>query len=202
MIAHLTELDDFFMERGKLFHTLKKISQRFSEHEIDYVIVGGMALFFHGYTRATQDIDVLLTPEGLKFFQDNFIGRGFVSAFPGAKRTFRDAETGIEIDILVQGDYPGDGKPKPVRFPDPATTGIERDGIRLIELNRLIELKLASGLSGRDRLKDLADVQELIRVLALPRAFAVQLDPSVRYGFIDLWQSIQQSKQHPPEWER
>ena len=42
------------------------------------------------------------------------------------------------------------------------------------------------------RLKDLADVQELIRVLHLPADFSHQLDTYVRDKFAELWQSIQE----------
>ena len=44
------------------------------------------------------------------------------------------------------------------------------DGIKYLSLEKLMELKLASGLTNPNRLKDLADVQELIRVLRLDRA--------------------------------
>ena len=81
-------------------------------------------------------------------------------------------------------------------FPDPAKAGTEIDGIRYLGLPSLIELKLASGMSAAHRLKDLADVQELIRVLKLPREFVDGLNPYVRNKFQELWLSIQQS---PPE---
>jgi hypothetical protein len=42
---------------------------------------------------------------------------------------------------------------------------------------KLIELKLASGMTAPDRLKDLADVQELIKIRGLSRDFAEKLDP-------------------------
>ena len=54
-----------------------------------------------------------------------------------------------------------------------------------------IELKLASGLSAPHRLKDLADVLELIRHLSLPRDLAGSLDASVRPKFEELWQAAQ-----------
>lgn len=53
------------------------------------------------------------------------------------------------------------------------------------------------GMTGPGRLRDLADVQELIRVLALPADFAAQLDPSVRSRFDELWQDVQGSDQLP-----
>ena len=50
----------------------------------------------------------------------------------------------------------------------------------LLPLPMLIELKLASGMTAPHRLKDLADVQELIRAARLPRELADELDPYVR----------------------
>ena len=97
----------------------------------------------------------------------------------------------MRIEFLVTGDYPGDGKPKPVAFPDPEQAGIERDGIRWLNLPALVELKLASGMTTPGRLKDLADVQELIRLLRLPADFAEQLQPFVREKYGELWRSGQ-----------
>jgi hypothetical protein len=53
-------------------------------------------------------------------------------------------------------------------------------------LERLIELKLASGMTGRGCLKDLADVQEMIRVKELDASFSDHLDPSVQTKFLEL----------------
>ncbi len=35
--------------------------QLLSDEEVDFVIVGGYAVAFHGYVRATQDIDLFYT---------------------------------------------------------------------------------------------------------------------------------------------
>ena len=42
------------------------------------------------------------------------------------------------------------------------------------------------------RLKDLADVMELIKVLDLPAGFAEQLDPFVRGKFQELWEAARE----------
>ena len=110
--------------------------------------------------------------------------------FPGSKN-LRDVDSGVRIEFLVTGDYPGDGKPKPVAFPDPEQAGVERDGIRWLNLPALVELKLASGITAPGRLKDLADVQELIRLLRLPADFAEQLQPFVREKYEELWRAVQ-----------
>ena len=64
---------------------------------------------------------------------------------------------------------------------------MEVEGIRVVALDKLIELKLASGMSAPHRLRDLADVQDLIARLGLPLTLADQLDPSVQAAYRDLW---------------
>ena len=65
-----------------------------------------------------------------------------------------------------------------------------RDGIRVLQLPRLIELKLASYMTGRARSKDLGDVEELIRTLKLHKDFANQLNPYVVPLFHEKWDEI------------
>jgi hypothetical protein len=63
--------------------------------------------------------------------------------------------------------------------------------VALLPLPRLIELKLASGMTAPHRLKDLADVLEVIRTLKLVSEFADELDPYVRDKYRELWQAAQ-----------
>lgn len=72
-------------------------------------------------------------------------------------------------------------------FPDPATSSVEIDGIRVVALGKLVELKLASGLSAGHRLRHLADVQDLIVSLGLPLDLADSLDGSVLDEYRRLW---------------
>jgi hypothetical protein len=103
----------------------------------------------------------------------------------------KDTEAGVDIDFVLAGESPGDGTPKPVVFPDPATNAVRGRRVALLPLPKLIELKLASGISAPHRLKDLADVLELIRVLALPREIAGSIDTSVRTKYLELWRAAQ-----------
>jgi hypothetical protein len=41
------------------------------------------------------------------------------------------------------------------------------------------------------RLKDLADVVELVRAVHLPEGLAAELDPSVREKYLELWRAAQ-----------
>ena len=191
----LRESEAFFMKEGKVHRTLKRLAQALEAESIPYAIVGGMALNLLGYTRETVDVDILLTPQGLEQFRERLIGKGYLPAFSGAKKSFLDSQTRVKVETLTTGEYPGDGKPKPVAFPDPAAVSMERDGYRVIKLEKLIELKLASGMTAPHRLRDLADVQDLISVLGLPLELGEQLDDSVRKEYERLWQTVQQARE-------
>lgn len=185
--AHATS---FFMGEADVHRALLKIARTLDEDGIPYALVGAMALNEHGYRRVTVDVDILLTKEGLQSFQAKHLGRGYLEKFPGS-RGVRDTENGVVIDVVLTGDYPGDGRPKPIAFPDPGKVAVRGDRIAVLPLPRLLELKLASGMTAPHRLKDLADVLEVIRVLGLPTAFANDLDPFVRDKYLELWQAAQ-----------
>jgi hypothetical protein len=147
---------------GRLHSTLRELQKKLDELKIPYVIIGGMALTAHGYARMTEDIDVLITRPELKKLHEELVGRGYRREFAGAKN-IRDTNTGVKIEFVLAGDYPGSGKEQPVSFPNPADTDlIEHDGVKFIGLSRLVELKLASGMTGgADRAKDLVFTDDL-----------------------------------------
>jgi hypothetical protein len=177
-------------EKGNAVHqALRKISKRLEELGISYVVVGAMAMFFHGYRRFTDDVDLLVTRQGLAKIHQQLEGLGYVPPFQGSKQ-LRDTENGVKIEFLVSGEFPGDGKPKPVAFPDPGESSVEIDGIRFLQLPKLIELKLASGMTNPGRLSDLGDMQSLIRTLKLPENFAEKLNPFVQQKYRELWTTV------------
>jgi hypothetical protein len=188
--ASLSSASEFFMRDDPVFKTLRSITAKLEAMNIPYAVAGGMALVAHGYDRTTADVDILVTSEGLAEIHRELEGLGYVPPFVGSKN-LRDATTKVKIEFLTTGGYPGDGKPKPVAFPDPKDVAVEIDGIRFLRIEKLIELKLASGMTNAGRLKDLADVQELIRTLKLHRTFSDQLDPFVRTKFHELWDAVQ-----------
>lgn len=175
---------------AEVHQAMRKLVSALDELAIPYAIVGGMALNAYGYTRVTVDVDVLLTRAGLQRFKDHWLGRGYAEKFAGS-RGMRDTELGVAIDVLIAGDYPGDGRPKPVQFPDPTDVAIVTDGMALIPLAKLVEMKLASGMTSPQRLKDLADVFELIKHAMLSRALGSSLDVSVREKYLELWEAAQ-----------
>jgi hypothetical protein len=182
----LSEGSRHFEEDSAVFKALYSITHRLKSLGIPYAVVGGMALFRHGLRRFTEDVDILVTKDDLKKIHASLEGLGYLPPFPRSKN-LRDTELGVRIEFLTTGDYPEDGKKKPVSFSDPRTASFESDGINYIDLQKLVELKLASGMTNPGRLKDLSDVLELIKVLDLPMAFADQLDEFVRAKFQELW---------------
>ncbi len=186
----LENAEKFFMKTGKVHQAATALAQRLDAEGIPYAIVGAMALGAHGYERVTSDVDLLLTRDGLAKFKAANLGRGYVEKFAGSKG-LRDTENGVEIDVLIAGDFPGDGRPKPVAFPDPAGASVEGERFRILTLPKLVELKLASGMTAPHRLKDLADVLELIRAVKLPADLTDMLDPYVHAKYSELWLAAQ-----------
>lgn len=168
---------------------LRRVTARLDELGIPYALAGGMALFLQGYRRFTEDVDILVTPAGLARVQQELEERGYRPVFAGS-RTLREVETGVRIEFLVSGEFPGDGKPKPLAFPEPEIAAEVVSGIRCLRLAHLIELKLESG-STPGRLRDLADVQELIKTLQLREDYAETLHASVRERYRELWTGLQ-----------
>jgi hypothetical protein len=183
----------FFAGKGMLNETLRRIVKDLESCGIAYSVIGAVALNNHGYRRFTEDIDLLLTKEGLEKFRDQLVGLGYRPAFEGATKKFRTTEENVPVEIITSGEFPGDGKPKPVIFPDPEEDQIEIDGIKTLTLEKLIELKLASGMTAAHRLKDLADVQEVIKIKNLQADFAEKLHPFVREKFLELQKAVEES---------
>jgi hypothetical protein len=192
------EASQYFAGTGCVNNTLKQLAADLKSRNIAYVVIGGVALFAHGYRRLTNNIDIVLTAEGLNRFVTPVSGKApptlsnYDPVF-GSNKSVRSVPHGVTINVMTAGEYPGDGKPKQVCMPEPATAAVEIDGIKFVTLEKLVELKLASGITAPDRLKDLADVQELIKVRALTAEFAERLDPYVRAKFLELYDAVKQS---------
>lgn len=188
----LKKVSDFFMARDDVHDTMRRLEQRLRGENISHAIIDGMAITLHGAGRPTEDVDVLTTREGLDRIHERLVGRGYVPVFPGARKALRDTTTGVKVEFITTGEFPGDGKPKSISFPDPAGNTVERAGISVISLPRLIELKLASGLTAEHRrYRDLGDVETIIAYLKPPRSLGEELDPSVRDEYYRMWDAAQ-----------
>jgi predicted nucleotidyltransferase len=145
---------------------------------IDYLVVGGLAVNFHGVPRMTYDIDlmILLEPENILKLVTKLTQWGYKSKIPidprdladETKRTSWILEKGMkalnfysetlpigEIDILIDTPVPYEelkGRAIKVELQD--------EKIPTVSIHDLIELKLRAG-----RKQDLADVEHLKMVL-------------------------------------
>lgn len=187
-------MDDFETGNAPAQKAARKIADRLRDLGIPYVVGGGLAVSAHGYKRATVDVDLFLTREGLEKFKERWLGTGWVERFKGSKG-MRDAEFNVKVDVLTPDEKPGDGKTCPFNFPDPDKLGEPMGGIwkdvKILPLRDLIELKLASGKTSPARMRDLVDVMELIKVNRLPADYADQLHPFVREKYAEMWNNAQ-----------
>jgi hypothetical protein len=173
----ITEAGMFLEKAGPVWETLRRLERRLADANIDYAVIGGLALNAYHYPRQTVDVDIILTAADYQRFRDALEGWGY-GQVPGAARRFLDPQTEVTINVPVAGDLAGRrSKNRTVRFPDPAEAEV-RDALRTVSLARLIELKLVTW-----RYKDWGDVVELIRRNQLAESFADRLDPVVRTPF-------------------
>jgi hypothetical protein len=187
----------FFMGEAEAQKALRKLVGILEGENVPYAIIGALALNEYGHRRVTVDVDLIMREADLQAFKRRWLGHGYVERVPGTGKLL-DTEFGVHIDVLTTGRFPGDDKPKPIAFPDPATTAVRGRPFAMLPVERWIELKLASGMVAAHRLKDLADVQELIRVAKMPAAMGDSLHPWVREKFLELWQSVQAGEASDP----
>jgi hypothetical protein len=167
-----------------LTRTLRKAVSALASSNIPSLVVGGYAVQEHGYARFTSDID-LVVPNvaearailSIRGFREN----------PGSSMTLTDRVTKVEVDLLPGGGSVGPG---PLPLPTPTVVSAEP---ALADLPTLIEIKLSSYLgSPASRLRDLADVIELIKLNQLPREFP--LDDAVKTQFQQTWDALEAEK--------
>ncbi len=175
----LKEIDLFFQKDDAVYKSMRRIVKRLEKAKIAYAIVGGMAVNAHGHRRTTDDLDVLLTAEGLAEFRNRFVPKQYQkhSQLP---RRFTDRANEVTIDFLVTGLFPGSGKPGPIAYPDPASARKTIENAQVLDLLNLVQLKLAAR-----RHQDFADVVNLIGIHRLDESFADRLHPSLRSDYVE-----------------
>ncbi|MBI5478851.1 MAG: hypothetical protein HY906_08350 [Deltaproteobacteria bacterium] len=189
-IAGVEYCGRFFVGESEAHKALYKLTALLDAERLPYAIIGAFALLEYGHRRVTVDVDLVMREEDLQEFKRRHLGAGYSERVPGTGKLL-DTELGVNVDVLSTGRFPGDDKPKPIAFPDPATAAVRGARFALLPMPCFIELKLASGMVAPHRAKDLVDVQELIRSAQLPRDVAATLHPWVRAKFLELWELAQ-----------
>ena len=162
---------------------------------IPYRATGGIALNLHGAGRPTKDVDLIVRRSD---WQQAIEAVGQIATDRlGIRLGLRDEpETGlavvgphgVPIEIWPEGTTHQEiarirGMQKARRHP----AGKLAFTLRGDEKVALVNAKLASYLSAKDRLRDAGDVQSLIKRLKLPLGFAQRLHPAVRSAYRRLW---------------
>jgi hypothetical protein len=151
---------------------------------IPYAVCGGVAVCLHGYQRNTVDLDLIVRREDATAMRELLVDAGW--RWDPQAAEFRTAE-GIAVHVLHAGEKAG--RDSQVLIADPAgEPNVEQlEGLGVVRLSRLIEMKLASGMTSLRRThKDFADVVELIAIRELDGTFGRFLHPSVRDTFRQL----------------
>jgi len=159
-----------------------------AEHDIPHLIVGGLAVQEHGYPRLTIDVDIVVPDvlEAVEFLTASLTGPFY--RVPKVEDRVEDRRNGVQIDLLPAGKVLRGGCKVP--FPQP---GKVTDQLQIVKLEELVSLKLDSWANNPTRrLKDKADVVELIKYRNLPRDVAV--NPAVRALYTETWDALNADK--------
>jgi hypothetical protein len=95
---------------------LESLRRELAREGILFAAIGALALRHYGYTRHTEDIDILTTPEGLDRIHAAPVGRGFLPRGPGLRKSLREPEHQVNIDVMMSGEHAGSAE-SPIRYP-------------------------------------------------------------------------------------
>lgn len=186
----LDEADRYFSGSGFVRQALRALASRLDAIGVEFAVVGAVAMFCHGYRRFTQDVDILVTAEGLAEIDLHLLGDGYERPSEW-RRGIRECDSGVAIHIFVSGS-PCGAEPNYVT-PHPAERSTSFDGIKVLDLAAILEMKFALGTNPGQK-RHLGDAQELIRYSDIPLDFAAALLPQFRNRFAEYWNHAQVAK--------
>ena len=167
-----------------LEQTLRSAVEVLARHGVPHLVVGGLAVQEHGYFRVTIDCDVVVPDvlDAVELLTADLSGP--FARVPNCEDTVQDKRNGVLINLLPAGRVLKAGCKVP--FPLPREVC---DQPCFVSLEKLISLKLDSwSNSPARRLKDKADIVELIKALHLSRDLAV--DEAVRALYLETWDAL------------
>jgi len=167
-----------------LWQAAVRVSRALQEGQVRHAVCGGVAVCLHGYQRNTVDVDLVTTADDVAKVRPCLESAGLEWLEDAQQFSTKE---GIAVQFLVAGERAGKGSE--VRLPEPeGENHVEQiEGLPVLRLSKLIEIKLACGLgSPRRTHRDLADVVELIAIRKLDSSFARYLHKSLRKPFREL----------------
>jgi hypothetical protein len=160
-------------ELGRPIAELDRILAVLVEHEVDFVVLGGVAVIYYGYMRLTADVDILPSPAeaNMRRLAEALHDLEAVSAGPGGQRRPLDLSQPATLAVgnyfldtkhggldLVNGRHPDLKRYRRIEAAsaDAAVSGVR---IKIISKADLIAMKREAG-----RPKDLRDIAALTEV--------------------------------------
>lgn len=156
---------------------IERIFQLLNEHELHYVVIGGIAVVLHGCPRLTADLDLIidLDPSNARETIEVLQGAGFVADIPVDVRQFADEvvrrEWMVNKNMKALSLHDGQKPPmvidilaeSPIAFDDlyrrSKLINLDATSVRIASIADLIALKRLAG-----RPEDLLDIEELERI--------------------------------------
>lgn len=168
-----------------LEQTARSAVEVLARFEIPHLLVGGLAVQEHGYHRVTLDVD-LVVPEVLEAVESLTADlAGPFARMTGCEDRVKDRRNGVFVDLLPAGKVLRRGCAVP--FPTPTVVS---EQLCFVSLEQLISLKLDSWAGNPTRrLKDKADVVELIQARRLPRDLDVA--KPIHQHYLETWDALQ-----------
>lgn len=168
-----------------LVESARRAVETLAGFDVPHLIVGGLAVQEHGYPRLTVDVDIVVPAvlDAQELLTADLSGP-FVRV-PGVEGRVRDIRNDVMIDLLPAGKVLKRGCQVP--FPHPS---VASDLLQIVGLEELVSLKLDSWANSPNRrLKDKADVVELIKSRGLSRELTVR--PAVQKAYEETWDALE-----------
>jgi hypothetical protein len=163
--------------------TMSKAVRVLSRSGVPSLVVGGYAVQENGYARFTSDVDIVV-PD-IQEARTRLLNQGFKEV-PMSDLTVIDQMTTVRVKLMPGGGSTGPG---PIQLPMPVTVANEPS---IADLQTLLEMKLSSYVgSPVSRLKDLADVAELMKANRTPRDF--KLNSEVVHEYQQVWDGLREN---------
>lgn len=156
----------------------------FIKSKVAYAIGGDVAVCLHGYQRDTLIVELLIHSSDAPKVKQLLLSEGY--RWDEGNNEFHSPSE-IAVQFLIAGEQAGKGSEVKIPEPSGELNVEEREGLSVVRLSRLIEMKLACGMNNLRRThKDFADVVELIAIRKLDGSFARFLHSSLRETFRQL----------------
>ena len=151
-----------------------------SQYDVNFCVLGGASLLYHGFNRTTDDIDILVDntdKDELLHIPPSYLR----DVSNGGGRVFM-LEGSVKIEVIYTGDMLNGNKGTPYPIPDK----ISHDNI--IDLYYLIYFKIEAQMyNAENRYYDFGDVINLIKENNLPEDYMYQSTMDIDDKYKELW---------------